>query len=362
MIRLSNRPNRIGRNFHPAIFIAAAFLCLAASGASAQEAGPAPKQTIRVASDVVRISASVLDKKGNFVTGLEEANFRVLDNGAPQPILSFAPMDAPAEVLVLVETSPAVYLFHEEYIGAAYALLEGLSPEDEVALATYDDAPHPLLGFAPDKTALLEAIGRIQYGVGMGQLNFYDSVSTVLDWLPPSASKRALVLLTTGLDSSNSARWDALVHKLRTKDVVIYSVALGGSLRNPSEKKSKPKSKGKSKAKKEQQNQSVMGDEPASGPSRLSFAQANQDLRSLAEITGGRAYFPASPEEFVSIYREIAATLRHQYVLAIAPAQDGQFHGLKVEVLRPNGDVAAAEGENTPEKVFARQGYLAPNQ
>lgn len=344
----------MGRNLHPLILALAAFSCFAPFCARAQATVPAPPQTIRVASELVRISASVVDKKGNFVTGLEEANFRVLDNGAPQPILSFAPMDAPAEVLVVVETSPAVYLFHEEYIGAAYALLDGLAPEDEVALATYNDAPHPLLGFAQDKTGLLDAIGKIQFGLGMGQLNFYDSISTVLDWLPSAASKRALVLLTTGLDSSNSSRWDALVRKLRAQDVVIYSVALGGSLRNPSVKKSK--------AKKESQEQPAIGDEPAAGPGRLSFAQANQDLRSLAEITGGRAYFPATPEEFLSIYREIAATLRHQYVLGIAAAQDGQYHGLKVEVLGSHGDVAAAEGENTPEKVFARQGYLAPKQ
>jgi len=305
-----------------------------------------------VASDLVRISASVVDKKGNFVTGLEEANFRVLDNGAPQPILSFAPMDAPAEVLVVVETSPAVFLFHEEYIGAGYALMEGLAPEDEIALATYDDAPHPLLGFSQDKSELLDAIGRIQFGLGMGQLNFYDSVSTVLDWLPPAASKRALVLLTTGLDSSNSSRWDALVRKLRAQDVVIYSVALGGSLRNPTVMKSK--------GKKKLQEQSAIGEAAAAGPGRLSFAQANQDLRSLAEITGGRAYFPSTPEEFVSIYREIAATLRHQYVLGIAPAQDGQYHELKVETLGSHSEVIGAGGGDTPEKVFARQGYLAP--
>jgi VWFA-related protein len=332
----------------------AAFFCLGAASAKAQEVVPAQKQTIRVTSELVRISVSVLDKKGNFVTGLEEKDFRVLDNGATQPILSFAPMDAPAEVLVVVETSPAVYLFHEEYIGAAYALLDGLAPEDEVALATYDDAPHPLLGFAQDKTELLDAIGKIQFGLGMGQLNFYDSVSTVLDWLPPAASKRALVLLTTGLDSSNSSRWDALVRKLRAHDVVIYSVALGGSLRNPTVKKSK--------AKKGSQVESPIEAGSAAGPRRLSFAQANQDLRSLAEITGGRAYFPTSPEEFLSIYREIAATLRHQYVLGIAPAQDGQFHELKVETLGSHGEVIGAEVGDTPEKVFARQGYLAPKQ
>ncbi len=86
---------------------------------------------------------------------------------------------------------------------------------------------------------LLAALGQIQFSVGMGELNFYDSVSTALDWIAPVSGKKALVLLTTGLDSSSPARWDALVQKLRTRDVVIFPVALGGWLRRAPDKKKK---------------------------------------------------------------------------------------------------------------------------
>jgi len=96
-----------------------------------------------------------------------------------------------------------------------------------------------VLAFTPDKNALLNALGQIQFSVGMGQLNFYDAVSTALDWIAPLSGKKALVLLTTGLDSSSAARWDALVQKLRARDVVIFPVALGGWLRRPPDKKKK---------------------------------------------------------------------------------------------------------------------------
>ncbi len=189
----------------------------------AQESPP-PQPAIRSTAELVKIDASVLDKDGNFVGGLEQKKFRILDAGVERPIIYFAPVETPAQILVMVETTPAVYLIHNEHVFAAYALLDGLATEDQVALVSYDQAPHALLPFTPDKSALAAALGQIQYTLGSGQLNFYDSISTAVDWLAPVPGKKALVLLTTGLDSSPPARWDALVQKLHASDVVIYSL------------------------------------------------------------------------------------------------------------------------------------------
>ena len=77
-------------------------------------------------------------------------------------------------------------------------------------------------------------------------------------------------------------------------------------------------------------------------------------------ITGGRAYFPESPNEFVTIYREIASALRHQYVLGIAPQHDGQFHRLTVEIPDANPRSGSASKKSAEFQIFAREGYLAP--
>ena len=122
---------------------------------------------------------------------------------------------------------------------AAYAFLDGLAPDDEVALVSYSQSPQAILPFTADKSALAAALSQIQYTLGMGDLNFYDSVSTVLDWIAPLHGKKAIVLLTTGLDSSPPERWDALAQKLRKDDTVLFAVALGGSLRHPAERKEK---------------------------------------------------------------------------------------------------------------------------
>jgi VWFA-related protein len=323
----------------------AAALCLAFSfphGSSAQETGAPSAQPLRAVTELVKLDVAAVDRHGNFAGGLEQKNFRVLDNGGEQPIAYFAPVEAPAQVLVLVETSPAVYLISNQHLFAAYALLDGLAPGDQVALATYDQAPRAILGFTSDKSAMLSALGQIHYSLGWAQLNFYDSVSSVLDWLAPLPGKRALLLLTTGLDSSPPARWDALLQKLRGEDVVIYSVALGGILRDHPGKKP-PKT----------------APDPDSSES-MSWAKADGALESLATATGGRSYFPQSPADFVSMYREIASALRHQYVLGIAPQHDGQFHSLSVQILGNGGQLLSADVKRAEYRVFARQGYLAP--
>ena len=322
-----------------------AFSCVA------QEPNASAQHALRSSTELVRIEASILDKNGNFVGGLGQSSFRVIDNGLEQPIEFFAPVEAPAQVLVMLETSPAVYLIHNEHLTAAYALVEGLAPDDQVALVTYDVTPKPVLSFTADKSALLAALDKVQYTLGVGDLKLYDSLSTVLDWLALATGKKAVVLLTTGLDSSPPGRWDALVQKLRGEDVVIFPVALGGPLRREPGKRRKETNAEPTSQASGESSRSANPDE---------FAKADAALRSLATMTGGRAYFPQSNMDFAPMYHEIAAALRHQYVLGIAPAHDNQFHTLAVEVLGASSQPDAARTKHADYRVFARTGYLAP--
>ena len=64
--------------------------------------------------------------------------------------------------------------------------------------------------------------------------------------------------------------------------------------------------------------------------------------------------------DFSAIYREIASALRHQYVLGIEPAHDGQFHALTVAVIGERGDRPKSQAKALAYRVQSREGYLAP--
>lgn len=307
---------------------------------------------LKATVNVVNVAVTVTDARGNFISGLEQKNFRVLDDGVEQPVTYFSPIDAPAQVLVLVETSPAVYLIHRDHLQAAYALLADLAPDDRVALATYDSTAGLVLGFTTDKRMLAQAMGGLQYNLGMAQLNFYDSLAMALDWLAPLADKKAIVLLTTGLDDSGAGHWEALLAKLRQSDVMILPVALGAELREPAESPANKKRAAKKTNPRE---------ESSTGETGSGFAAADRALRAMAEATGGHAHFPRDARDFPKIYRQIAALLRHQYSLGFAlPAPDNRYHTLTVQLLDENGRVLDAALPGARFRVNHRQSYLAP--
>ncbi|MGH9687581.1 MAG: VWA domain-containing protein [Candidatus Acidiferrales bacterium] len=343
----------------PAIFILTIALGLATGRPADCLAQAAPVPALAVAlplgarTDLVRLDVSVLDKRGNFARGLTQDDFRVLDNGVAQPIVFFAPVEAPARMLVMIETGPAVYLIHDEHLAAAYTLVQGLDHADEVALVTYSDNARRVLDFTSNKAEFIGALNSLQYMIGSGDLNFYDSLSSVVGEISPAGGKTAVVLLATGLDSSAVSHWEPLVHKIRGTDVVVFSVALGGVLRGNERTKTKRKKHAPKSA-------GAIEQPPDSLDGLTGFAQADRALNLLAQITGGRAYFPQSDKDFASIYREIAATLRHQYVLGIAPAHDGKFHALTVDVFPGGTANAKVRPKKSRYRIFARQGYVAP--
>jgi len=323
-------------------------------GVVGQEPKKAAAPAIVAQVDLVNVEVSVLNPKGDFVAGLKRENFRILDNGAEQPITHFAPTEEPAEILVLVETSPAVYLIHRQHLLAAEALLGNLAVHDRVAVATYDQSIRFRTNFTEDKSALANVLSELRYSLGSGQLNLYDSLAAAIDGLGSGEKKKGIVLLSTGLDTSGENSWQKLKTRLMVGQVVVFPVALGGELR--------VRAKGKSKTGNPREEQSV--------PPELSFAHAEQGLREIAEMTGGRLFIPRDGSEFTAIYQQIARRLRNQYSLGFAPpARDGQIHRLEVQVL---GDVPACRDPKKQNRikeadtvvkgcrVESRQEYLAP--
>jgi Ca-activated chloride channel family protein len=309
--------------------------------ACAQESPQEKAQAIHVSVERVNVGVIVTDSNGHFVEGLRREDFHVFDNGAEQPLTDFTAIEEPAQVLLLIEAGPAVYLLEGGHLEAALALLNGLSPDDRVAVVKYAEAPTALLDFTTDKKAAQAAFGHLRFNLGFSSLNLSSSVSKTLEWLASVQGKKSIVLLSTGVDTSPSNEAALVVQKLKINDVRLLAVSLTGGLQNP-----QPANKKKSAAK-------------ASTPAAQEFEQADQLLKRMAESTGGRAYFPRNSGEFSAAYAEIAQLVRHEYSLAFAPpARDGLVHLIEVRVDAPKTSTPNAPLPSY--RVDHRQAYLAP--
>jgi VWFA-related protein len=334
-----------------ALFIPCVFL-LAQSALPQQPAQSSPAIRISVDVDRVDVGVVVTDSRGQLVEGLHRADFHVFDNGIEQPITDFLNVDEPAQVLLLIEAGPAVYLLEGGHLEAVQALLDGLSPSDRVAIVRYNIAPELILDFTPDKLVAAGALGQLRFNLGFGQLNLASSLSTALDWLARVPGKKSLVLLSTGVDTSPPVAAQNLLARLKSTDVRLLAISLGGELRAAPSVETKRSKK----------------DQPASDKAQAAaeiFALADEELESLAASNGSRAYFPRTTKDFADVFTQIAQLVRHEYDLAfIPPTHDAKLHSIEVHVtISPAASSPSATSDTPPAPAYRvdhRQAYVAP--
>jgi len=164
----------------------------------------------------------------------------------------------------------------------------------------------------------------------------YDAVYDTLQRLDRVDGKKAIFLLSTGLDTNISKHtYGEALKKAETSDTMIYSVSMGQLAR-------------------------LYFETRLSGLDQITFLQADNVMRSLAEATGGAAFFPRFVGEYPSIYQAVAANLRNEYSIGFVPKVrklDGKFHKLRVEV--PPLDIKN-NGKPVKLKVRHKKGYYAP--
>lgn len=326
-------------------------LFLLAPMAQPQQADPT-RPEIRVSVDLVNVGVIVTDARGQFIGGLRREDFHLFDNGAEQPVTDFLSIDEPAQVVLLIEAGPAVYLLQGGHLQAVHALLDGLSASDRVAIVRYNAAAEPILNFTPDKRAATGTLDQLGFNLGFGQLNLASSLDTVLDWLARAPGKKSVVLLSTGVDTSPPGAVQKLLNRLKSSDVRILAVSLGGELRGPSvSEKKHPK-------------QAPVNPEKVQAAAE-EFARADEALKDIAQANGGRAYFPRTAKDFADVFTEIAQLVRHEYNLGFdPPVRDGKLHSIEVRLTNVPADNSTSAGTAVPRaqayRVDHRQAYLAP--
>jgi VWFA-related protein len=313
-----------------------------------QTQSPTPAQqppqagvTIAVDVPIVTLDVVATTQRGDIIPGLKKENFRILDDGVPQTITNFSPTEAPITMVVLMQFSGNSYGWFAYYAKYwADALFPNLQAKDWVALETFDMKTRLEVDFTQNKDEVRQAIYRL-YFPGFSESNVFDAILETVDRLKDVNGKKSILLLASGVDTFSKHTLDQTMKQLRGSDVTIFCVGLGKTWTNYLE------------------THGYRG-------SNLNYLQAENQLRTFANETGGYAWFPQFDGEIPDIFRNVAAFLRHQYSLSYSPsngAKDGKFHKLKVELVAPDGGpltVVDQKGKKQKFQVYAREGYQAP--
>ncbi|PYS54468.1 MAG: hypothetical protein DMG13_08095 [Acidobacteria bacterium] len=293
-----------------------------------------PPVSLSIDVDLVTFDVVVTDNSGNPIGGLEKQHFTVFDDNVEQTITNFSPTDAPLTVVILAEFSDTFGYYYDDVVGPAAGFINSLRPEDWAALVAFDIRPEILTDFTKNKAELYEGLRRMRIPA-YRETSLYDAVYDTLQRLDNVDGKKAVFLLSTGLDTISKHTYGETLRKAETSDSMIYSVGMGQLARLYFESRLYPEDS-------------------------ITFLQADNVMRSLAEATGGKAFFPRFVGEYPSIYEQVAANLRYQYSIGFVPKvrkTDGKLHKLRVEVA--NLDVNH-DGKIDKLKVRHKKGYYAP--
>lgn len=269
--------------------------------------------TIRADVSLVQLHVRVTNRDGRAVPDLKKEAFQLWVDDVPQPITLFLGEDAPVTAGIVVDNSASMASKRAEVVEAALAFARASNPKDQMFVVHFNKLAR--LGLPPDTNftdnvkELERAISAFQLG---GTTSIYDALLLAAKQFQAAAYPAKVVLLITdGGDNSSQATITDVLDNAMKEGIAIY--AIGAFDENDRDRR------------------------PAL-------------LTTLAEQTGGQAYFPATIPEVTRICVAIANDIRQQYTLGFPGAEDGKYHRLRVAV------TDAAHG---PLEVRTRTGYIA---
>jgi VWFA-related protein len=280
---------------------------------------------IGVNVDMVVVHASVLDKNGQFVSGLKQESFKMFEDGVGQNMLSFSQEDVPISLGIVLDTSGSMRSKFDNVIKAALAFIRASNPSDEVFLVGFNDEVELLEDFTSDIDTISDTLNNT---VVTGGTALWDAIYLgVQKAHGGTRPKKALVVITDGEDRDSYYKLDEMVAKVQESDVAVYCIGL-------------------------------LDDVPDKGLfghfSKTEPEKAHDALQRVADETGAKAFSPKEIREVDAIVSQIAYELRNQYSISYFSsnqARDGTWRRLKVALDAP--------GSNTM-KVRYRPGYFAP--
>jgi Ca-activated chloride channel family protein len=290
-----------------------------------------PQQT----SDVERITIrrvllpiTVLDKKGQLVTGLTASDFQIFEDKLPQTIDSFtgAQESPPLNVGVLMDTSPSTagkIKFEQE--SAMNFIQTVIKPrKDRVAFVTFDDEIKLRQDFTDRLDQLDKAVNSVKKPGK--QTALYDAIWQFCDEKMRSAQgRRALVIITDGDDTYSRATLRDAIDIAQRTETTIFAISTKAGFAG-----------------------TVPGVEAGTVQDT-----GDKDLVKLCEETGGAAFFTGDMLALERSFTKINKELHTQYIVTYKPKNDhydGSYRRIEVRL---------AAGEHDGMKIRTRRGYSA---
>ncbi len=302
-------------------------------------------EVVKVETNLTSIFFTAADKNKRFISNLKADDIRVLEDGQPQEVFTFQTnIDLPLSIAILIDTSASEERTLPEEKAAARAFLEDvLRPvKDEGAVVSFTGETTLEQGFTGNIERLRRAIERVEFvppsgyvGGGVvvngtppisgtnqslaGSTAIWDAVwATSEELLSESAehTRRAIILLTDGDDTSSRMKMHDAIARAQKADALVYAIGIGD---------------------------------------RYSFNVDEGSLRKISEQTGGRAYFPRNERELREAFVQVQRDLREQYLVAYSPSnksRDGSYRRIEIQVVNPD-----LRKENL--KLNYRSGYFA---
>ena len=275
---------------------------------------------IKIDVDLVVLHTSVLDDRGKFVDGLAQDNFRVYEDKIEQKISIFKREDIPVSMGLVIDNSGSMRDKRSSVNEAALTLVQNSNSQDEAFVVNFNDDFYLDLDkdFTNSIPELKEALERID---ARGSTALYDAIIGSLDHLKKgSKEKKVLLIVTDGEDNTSRNSLEKTLREIQKTSTVIYTIGL------------------------------------LSQESKKGAKTARRALVSIAQASGGIAYFPENTADVHAICEQVAHDIRHQYTLAYYPsntARDGSFRSIHVDVIPPRGHGKLV--------ARTRNGYYAPN-
>ena len=314
-----------------------------------KSAAPTPTPTpddevIKVDTDVVNVLFTAQDHNRRLLTDLKQADVKILENGKPQEVTAFSrQVDLPLSLAILIDTSGSQERTLPEEKAAAITFLETVvrPAKDEVSVISFTGESTLEQGMTNNLNRLRRSIERVQFvppsgyiGGGViagtppisggnqavaGSTAIWDAIWVTSDEIlgpAPEKTRRAIILLTDGVNTSGKMKLDEAVQAALRSEAIIYSVGIGDNFYSGVDKGS---------------------------------------LNKISERTGGRAYFPRDESELRDAFKQIQEEMRSQYLIAYEPSdqkRDGSYRQIDIQLTNP-------QLQKDKIKVTHRQGYFA---